>query len=115
MDENGFRTTKMETAMSVGERLLMARKRAGVDLARIAKNLNIRTDYLAAIEEDRDEDLPPDIYVRGFIKSYGDFVGLDGNSLVRHYREERNLEDKVKKEEKGDEAAVVGAKENQTI
>lgn len=107
MDEIGFRTTKIETAMSVGERLALTRRRAGVDLGRIAKNLNIRQDYLKAIEENREEDLPPDIYVRGFIKSYGDFLGLDGYALVRHYQEERQVKEKVDKDQSGEEEMMV--------
>jgi cytoskeletal protein RodZ len=48
----------------------------------------IRGKYLRQIEGD-DSHLPNDVYTRGFVQSYGNYLGLDGKTLARRYGEER--------------------------
>lgn len=73
---------------SVGATLAIARERLGYDLHDVAQALRIRYVYLEAIEAGRYADLPGDAYVSGFLRTYGAFLGLDGNALVARYREE---------------------------
>lgn len=73
---------------SVGTTLAIARERLGYDLHDVAHALRIRYVYLEAIEAGRYADLPGDAYVSGFLRTYGAFLGLDGNALVSRYREE---------------------------
>lgn len=74
----------------VGALLCATRMRAGGDLQEIAKVLRIRYGYLVAIEDGRHEDLPGSAYSIGFIRAYADYLGLDGNEVVRRLREETN-------------------------
>lgn len=71
---------------SVGALLKASRSRLGIDLAVIAETLRIRLVYLEAIEAGRYEDLPGGTYAVGFIRSYGDQLGLDGMELVRRFK-----------------------------
>ncbi len=71
---------------SVGALLKASRSRLGIDLAVIADTLRIRLVYLEAIEAGRYEDLPGGTYAVGFIRSYGDQLGLDGMELVRRFK-----------------------------
>jgi len=72
----------------VGALLCATRMRLGGDLQEIAKILRIRYGYLVAIEDGRFEDLPGAAYSIGFVRAYSDFLGLDGNEVVRRLREE---------------------------
>lgn len=71
----------------VGELLRQEREKKGLSLKDAEKALNIRTAYLKAIEEGRFDAIPGEVYVKGFIRNYGNFLGLDGSQLVAQYRE----------------------------
>jgi len=73
---------------TVGQDLRAARLRRGDDLATVSKALKIRKDHLEAIEEDRLESLPGRTYAVGFVRSYADYLGLDGAQLVERFKAE---------------------------
>lgn len=73
----------------VGALLRASRLRVGEDLREVSDNLCIRFLYLEAIEECRYEDLPGDTYAIGFIRSYAEHLGLDGEEVIRRYRLEK--------------------------
>lgn len=72
----------------LGKMLCATRMRLGKDLQRIADVLHIRYNYLVAIEDGRYEDLPGQAYAIGFVRAYADHLGLDGDEIVRRYKEE---------------------------
>ncbi len=72
----------------LGKLLCATRMRLGKDLQRIADILHIRYNYLVAIEDGRYEDLPGQAYAIGFVRAYADHLGLDGDEIVRRYKEE---------------------------
>jgi cytoskeletal protein RodZ len=72
----------------VGEILRRKRESYGQDLPTVAAQLHIRLTYLRAVESGRFKDLPGMAYASGFVRSYGDYLGLDGEELVRLFREE---------------------------
>jgi cytoskeleton protein RodZ len=72
----------------VGEILRRRRESYGQDLPTVASQLHIRLTYLRAVETGRFKDLPGMAYASGFVRSYGDYLGLDGEELVRLFREE---------------------------
>ena len=45
----------------------------------------IRGKYLRALEEERFELLPSHTYIKGFLRSYADYLGLDGQLYVDEY------------------------------
>ena len=70
---------------SIGERLEEARKRKGISLSEAAEATKIRNDFLKNIEQNQfDFDLP-EIYKRGFIKSYANYLELDSKSIIADY------------------------------
>jgi len=73
---------------TVGQDLREARLRRGDDLASVSKVLKIRKDYLESLEEDRLESLPGRTYAIGFIRTYADYLGLDGEKCVERYKTE---------------------------
>jgi cytoskeletal protein RodZ len=69
----------------IGGSLREARLKRGLDPADVQKAIRIRDRYLQALEEERWEVLPGDAYVKGFLRTYADFLGLDGNLYVDEY------------------------------
>ena len=72
----------------IGKRLAEARRARGIELAEVEERLKIRAHYLRAMEEERWDLLPGAAYARGFLRTYGDYLGLDGPALAGEYSEE---------------------------
>ena len=72
----------------VGALLRSAREAKGRNLQNVSQQLRIRAVYLRAIEEGDFGALPGTTYAVGFVRSYADFLGLDGPDIVRRFREE---------------------------
>jgi cytoskeleton protein RodZ len=69
----------------IGGSLREARVKRGLSAADVQKAIRIRDRYLQALEEERWELLPGDAYVKGFLRTYADFLGLDGSLYVDEY------------------------------
>jgi len=74
--------------LGVGDILRLNRERRGLELQSVANQLRIRLAYLEAIEDGRYKDLPGSTYAVGFVRSYADYLELDGADIVRRFREE---------------------------
>lgn len=70
------------TDLSVGDILHRARVRLEISLDQAAAETRIRPSYLRAIEEGHLEQLPGRIYAVGFIRTYAEFLNLDGDKIV---------------------------------
>jgi hypothetical protein len=69
----------------IGGSLREARLKRNLSPADVQKAIRIRDRYLQALEEERWELLPGDAYVKGFLRTYADYLGLDGNLYVEEY------------------------------
>ena len=69
----------------IGTTLLEARSRRNLDIPACEAGTKIRAKYLRAMEEEQFDVLPSPTYVRGFLRTYGEFLGLDGQLLVDEY------------------------------
>jgi cytoskeleton protein RodZ len=70
----------------IGRRLRAAREAKGIDLHVVEEDTKIRRKYIEALEAGREADLPGDAYLKGFLRTYGNYVGLDGTALVEEYK-----------------------------
>jgi cytoskeleton protein RodZ len=68
--------------MEPGARLRAAREARDLDLATVAQRTHIAPAALLALEEGRYAELPPLVYVRGFVQQYAAVVGLPADELV---------------------------------
>jgi len=82
------REAEQQREMEVGEFLRAHRLRAGLTLSEASDDLCIRETYLKAIEDGRFGDLPGPTYVTGFIRTYSEHLGLNGNEVVRQLKAE---------------------------
>jgi transcriptional regulator with XRE-family HTH domain len=62
---------------ALGERFRAAREARGLSLSDVAEQIRIRSVYLAAIEDDNWNAIGAPVYVRGFLRTYARFLGLD--------------------------------------
>lgn len=72
----------------VGLLLKEIRIKQGKTIPEISQELCIRKIYLIAIEESDYDNIPEYPYGIGFIRSYADYLGLDGVNIVQMYKEE---------------------------
>ena len=93
---------------SVGEVLRATRLRLGIDLGAVAATLHIRVSFLEAIESGNYDALPGGTYAVGFIRSYGEQLGLDGVELVRRFKHETGADVAVTPEPPNFPAPVKG-------
>jgi cytoskeleton protein RodZ len=69
----------------IGNSLREARLRQGLDLARVEDDTKIRAKYLQALEDERFDVLPAETYVKGFLRTYSEYLGLDGQLYVDEF------------------------------
>ena len=67
---------------ALGERFRAAREGRGLSLSDVAEQIRIRSVYLAAIEEENWNAIGVPVYVRGFLRTYARFVGIDPEEAV---------------------------------
>ena len=89
--------------MSIGEKLKKAREKMGLSFNEIQDAIKIRSKYLEALENDDFDVIPGEAYVRAFIKSYGNHLGLNGDELLEEYRILKEEEEKILLEEDEEE------------
>jgi cytoskeletal protein RodZ len=71
---------------SIGSRIKAARESKGISIEQAQKDTRISGKILSAIEADRaHEIISGPVYVKSFIKKYGDYLGLGGTSLAESY------------------------------
>ncbi len=73
---------------SIADTLRLARQEHGQDLRTVAQVLRIRHAYLEAIERGDFEHLPCTAYAIGFLRTYAEFLGLDGEQIVERFKHE---------------------------
>jgi cytoskeleton protein RodZ len=69
----------------IGSSLREARLRQGMDFPEIEAGTKIRGKYLRALEDEQFAHLPAQTYVKGFLRTYAEYLGLDGQLYVDEY------------------------------
>ncbi|HEX4012422.1 MAG TPA: RodZ domain-containing protein [Candidatus Cybelea sp.] len=67
---------------NLGERFRAAREARGLALSDAAEHVRIRSLYLAAIEDENWKTIGAPVYIRGFLRTYARFLGLDPEEAV---------------------------------
>ena len=82
----------------IGSTLRETRMRARIDISEVETGTKIRAKYLRALENEEWDLLPGPVYVKSFLKTYGDYLGLDSRLLVEEFkrRYERPMEHEVR-------------------
>ncbi len=75
-----------DSIATVGAHLRRERELRGVDLEEVSRVTRVGLAYLEKIEEDLFEDLPADVYTRGYIRAYARFLGTDADHCIELLR-----------------------------
>lgn len=79
-----------------GKELRSERESRGIELDTISDSSKISGRYLAALEQDRFEQLPGGVFNKGIVRSYARVVGLDEDIWVNRYMEAYQQSGQVK-------------------
>jgi cytoskeletal protein RodZ len=79
------------TEGSIGETLARAREQKRMSVAEVSRVTRIPVGTLHAIEADRFDDLPGEVFVRGFLKSYALAVGIAPPVVLARYTSSRSV------------------------
>lgn len=80
--DNTLSSDHFYTDLSVGEILRRARMHTGQSIDDVATTLRIRASHLDALERSDFESLPGRVYVIGFVRTYAEYLNLDGGRVV---------------------------------
>lgn len=75
--------------LTVGDELKIRREELGYTLHKVEVATKIRGRYLRAIEASDFANLPNDVYSRGFVRQYANYLGLSGPEFAKRYQTER--------------------------
>jgi len=90
-----------ETELWDGPQLKRFRLQRGVDLDEVVEVTKINPLYLRALEEERFQELPAEVYVRGFLISYARFFELPAepilSSFLKRFREAQGTSESTRR------------------
>ena len=84
--------------LGIGEKLKEARQTKNISLKQVEKETKIRKKYLKALEDENFERIHGDIYIKGFIRNYGEYLDLNAQKLVEEYNEMMREQEKFLEE-----------------
>jgi cytoskeletal protein RodZ len=84
---------------SLGQDLKKERELRGISLNEIADTTKINLRFLRALEEDQVETLPSKFFIKGIIRAYAEYLGLEPDPFLNQYYELENLMGQEEKEE----------------
>ena len=101
----GF-TRKKVNSYTLGELLKEIRKEGRINLSELSRETKVPVKYLVMIEDGRYESLPPDVYVKGFLKSYAEYLGVDPKKLIKLYQKEKDIKNNLRKNGRLEDSTV---------
>ena len=84
-------TIKIQT---IGELLKEKREKKGLSMKQISEIIKIRVEYLKALEEGDYSLFPSEVYLKGFLKNYSKYLGVEKERALALYRRENKLLEK---------------------
>ena len=79
----------------IGETLRDARMRQKLDIVDVEERTKIRAKYLRALENEEWSSLPGPTYVKTFLRTYAEVVGVDPHLLVEEFRSQHERPDEA--------------------
>jgi cytoskeleton protein RodZ len=84
-DQSSCRGGFVAVGIGIGPALRKARLLQGKSIEEASRETRIRAEYLQALERERFDALLGDVYVRGFLRSYSTYLGLDADKVLTVY------------------------------
>ena len=86
-----------QDSLSFGRYLQAIRLEKKISLEKVSSQTRIRRSNLLLIEQEDHENLPAEVFVKGFLRSYADAIGADGDEAVRRYESQLDVVQKITK------------------
>ena len=71
---------------SFGEKLRCAREKSNYSIEQIARDTHISKRYLRALENEDFSVFPGETYLKGFLRNYSEYLGLNPEEMVSIYK-----------------------------
>jgi cytoskeletal protein RodZ len=91
---NGFKIKKIKS-LTLGEKMKGARNEKRITLSEISKNTKIQIEYLESLENGDYKKLPADVYVKGFLRSFAEYVGINEEYLIKSFNKEKSIQKNI--------------------
>jgi cytoskeletal protein RodZ len=98
-----FKRKKIES-LTLGERMKKIRSERRLGLYEISRATKVQVKYLEYLENGEYQKMPADVYVKGFLKNYADFAGINEKLLIKLYERERGIHRNIKKIDESDKS-----------
>ncbi len=95
---NGF-TKKRIGTMTLAEKLKKVRSERRLSLNEISKNTGIQAKYIEKLEEGDFDSLPADVYVKGLLRNYADYLGINEKVFLKAFEKERAIHKNIKEKD----------------
>ncbi len=82
------------SAMAFGRYLKSMRTQMGIPLETVAEEIRISARQLSLIEAENHQELPDAVYVKGLLRAYAKFIGVDDDDIVDRYAINRSAYEK---------------------
>jgi cytoskeletal protein RodZ len=89
---NDKRADDIPEDISLGDLLRKSREERHIDLDEAVRVTRIRRHTLEALENEEWSKLPSDVFIKGFLRSYAGFLGLDKEMVLNHYRRKSSFQ-----------------------
>jgi transcriptional regulator with XRE-family HTH domain len=86
-----FRKKKILTQETLGEKFKKVRLGKNWNLQKAAEKARIQARYLSALETSNYNDIPGEIYIKNFIRSYSVHLGIDPGLSLKLYDKEKHI------------------------
>ena len=87
----GFRIRRVKSESSIGDKLKRARIRRKIGISQIEEETKIRSKFLLALEGDSWDLIPSEVYGRGYLETYSQYLRLDTDAIMKQYAREREM------------------------
>ena len=79
----------------IGDLLRRERERQNLSIKDIEKATSIRALYIDAIEKGEYKTLPGEVYAKGFVRNYANYLELNANEIVNAFNEEMHPQEEL--------------------
>lgn len=86
----GFRFRRVSSDTALGDRLKRARVRKKLSVAEVEAETRIRGKFILALESDSWDQIPSEVYGRGYLERYATFLGINAQEVMAEYERARH-------------------------
>jgi cytoskeletal protein RodZ len=94
-----FKKRELSSDEPLGKQLRAVRRTAKLSLDQVATQTKISKKYIQALESGKYDELPAEVYAKGFLENYAEFLGFPADEVLTQYKRERGLTPKPKSSE----------------